>query len=138
MGKMSRLPDWDKRLQKYLTKSKKKKFAWGQFDCALFAMDGVKEMTGIDYASTWRNEYSNETGAFRQLSKHGVNSVHEWLDRTLSRSNVDFAKKGDVVCKHQNRFGAFGICLGEKSAFVSDVGWTEKNTKSCDYFWRID
>ena len=62
---LTRVEHWDTRaFHNFLLAREKAAFAWGANDCALFAADGIKAMTGVDIAEDFRGKYSDEAGAF--------------------------------------------------------------------------
>jgi hypothetical protein len=44
-------------------------FVWGSNDCALFAADGIKAITGIDIAADFRGQYTTQLGALAAIKK---------------------------------------------------------------------
>ena len=51
---MMRLPDWPMLFDSIVTARLREPFAWGANDCALFAADCVRAITGIDMAKDLR------------------------------------------------------------------------------------
>ena len=47
---MERVESWDLKLDDFILSRQNKKFKWGVQDCALFACDCIKEITGQDVA----------------------------------------------------------------------------------------
>jgi hypothetical protein len=96
---------WDTRaFHKFLVQRTKTPFAWGTNDCALFAADGVRAITGVDIAADFRGKYTDEASALQAIktvcggstiadaaaycaAKHGL---IEWAKPL-------FAKRGDLV-----------------------------------------
>jgi hypothetical protein len=85
-------------------------FEWGENDCALFAADGIKAMTGVDIAEEFRGKYADKAGAMDLIEtvckgttvadwaaycaeKHGL---EEWADKSGKPSPL-FAQRGDLV-----------------------------------------
>ena len=85
-------------------------FAWGANDCALFAADGIKAITGVDIASDFRGKYTNEASALALIKtvcggttvadaavycaeKHGL---REWVSKKGVAQPL-FARRGDLV-----------------------------------------
>jgi hypothetical protein len=62
---MTRLAKWDTvHYHQFLLDRAKVSFAWGTNDCALYAADGVKAITGTDIADAFRGKYHDEASAF--------------------------------------------------------------------------
>ena len=58
---------WVRAYHSFLLGDANTAFKWGEHDCALFAANGIKSMTGIDIADDFRGKYSDEAGAFEQI-----------------------------------------------------------------------
>ena len=56
---MNRRPDWNAALRGYIDGCRAKPFVWGRFDCALFAADAVRAMTGANIAADLRGRYTS-------------------------------------------------------------------------------
>lgn len=72
-------------------------FVWGQNDCALFAADAVKIMTGTDYAEEFRGKYKTEAGAKRQLAKASEDGLVGILNDKLEPIDPNLCQRGDVI-----------------------------------------
>ena len=67
-----RLPDWQARLAALCEQRAAVPFAWGSADCALWAVDAVHAITGVDHAAAdWRGRYNTAAGAARLLARAG-------------------------------------------------------------------
>ncbi|SHI91145.1 DUF6950 family protein [Wenxinia saemankumensis] len=62
---MTRLPDWRPRLEAVLRDARGRAFAYGAWDCALFAADCIAAMTGKDPAAELRGYDSFRAGLDR-------------------------------------------------------------------------
>ena len=129
---------WPSRLNEYLEAARERPFSWGGHDCATFVFDAAEAMTGEDHTVTWRGKYKTPAGALKQIKKHGVENLGEWLDKFYSRQPVAFAQRGDVVCVDQDAFGAFGIVIGREALFVGQDGTETRPVAECDYAWRVE
>jgi hypothetical protein len=83
-------------LPDYLEEMRDRDFAFGAFDCALFAADWVQRCTGIDYAQTLRG-YASPLEAYRIVSSFG--SLEAMVSKLLDREPIApaFAMRGDIV-----------------------------------------
>jgi hypothetical protein len=70
MQELTRLRDWQSRLDRCLHERRTIAFAWGSNDCALFAAACVEAETGQDLAADLRG-YASETAALRIIAEHG-------------------------------------------------------------------
>jgi hypothetical protein len=65
---MTRQQHWATRsYHEFLLNRAKAPFAWGTNDCALFAADGVKAITGVDIAADFRGKYTDEASALTAI-----------------------------------------------------------------------
>jgi hypothetical protein len=129
---LKRFQDWPKRLDAAIEDARKKSFAWGGHDCALFAADVVKAITGEDFAAPWRGRYESAVQAMRRLRPHGglPGLVTQLLGEPVKPEQ---ARRGDVVLKS----GALGICLGAKCAFTGLDGLVFVTLKECELVWHV-
>lgn len=72
-------------------------YAWGAHDCAIFAADCVRAMTGEDLAAEFRGRYADEAGARDVLSALGCEGVADLAGRFLPEIPTIEARRGDVV-----------------------------------------
>lgn len=131
--------------QDFIIERKKMPFAWGSNDCALFAADAVKAITGTDIAADFRGKYSDEAGAFALIKSvtgkgedpaTAVADAAAWCAEKAGLSEFKFpkmAQRGDlVVIEDSGRLiagvvhatGTLIVTVGEaglKSFSISDV-----------------
>jgi len=129
---------WPSRLNDYLEAASERPFSWGEWDCAVYVFGAAEAITGDDHAETWRGKYKTPTGALKQIKKHGVENLGEWLDKFYSRQPILFAQRGDIVAIDQDSFGAFGIVIGAQALFVGPDGTETRPLVECDYAWRVE
>lgn len=79
-------------------------FAWGSHDCALFAADAVKAISGVDIADDFRGKYSTEDEAYALIqSVTGGTSVGDAAAHCAAKHGLAehkhplMAKRGDLV-----------------------------------------
>jgi hypothetical protein len=112
-----RFENWEKLLNDYL--SKVGPFEWGANDCCLFAANGVRAITGEDYAKPYRG-YKTAKGAMSRLKDIGVAGV---ATKALGEPKPPtLAKRGDVVSFESGDGLALGLCIGAKIAAVGQDG----------------
>lgn len=98
---MTRYPDWQARLEKYLASARGRKFKYGEFDCCLFVAGAIQAMTGTDLARDVRGLYGSAKQA-RSFCAIGGYSIGEFVVRLLrcrGLLEVPLGKafRGDVV-----------------------------------------
>ncbi|KQM20197.1 hypothetical protein ASE73_07700 [Sphingomonas sp. Leaf24] len=117
-SELVRAPDWEERLAVYLDRKREEPFKWGSNDCALFAAEAIKAMTGTDPGEAFRGTYDSRTGSALALREHGegtlLKTVTAWLGQP---KHPVFAQRGDIVMKDRN---TLGVCVGLHSWFVGE------------------
>lgn len=58
-------------LEQYLDASRVRQWAWGEFDCLMFAAGWVWRRCGVDPAAEWRGTYSDEAGCIAAVERGG-------------------------------------------------------------------
>jgi hypothetical protein len=113
-------------------------FAYGDFDCCLFAADVVFAMTGIDYATPFRG-YHSRPSAYRLIAEYG--SLTVLLTSVLGEPmEPSFAGRGDVVLADIATVEggeSAGICLGVFCAFPKDIGLALHPRTVAKLAWKI-
>lgn len=67
---LTRVARWDTRAyHDFLLAAAQRPFAWGVWDCSLFAADGIQAIAGVDIASAFRGKYSDEAGAMALIKQ---------------------------------------------------------------------
>jgi hypothetical protein len=139
-----RAHDWESKLDDFVARSQRLKFAWGIHDCCLFACDAVLCMTGTDLAADFRGKYDSALGAGRCLTEYGgaVGFLADAIAQQFGIKEVPvlYAQRGDVVLLPSNNDGpALGIvsldgwnCLG-----AGMEGLTRTPLNQCLKAWRI-
>lgn len=108
-----RAPDWVARLSDHIQSHRDAPFGWGSNDCFLFAMAGIKAMTGVDMAAEYRG-YTCEFGAGRTMARHGFADLHDALTQIAAAHGcpqIDpaFAQRGDLVFLETDRGKGCGL-----------------------------
>lgn len=136
---MKRTQDWPERLTQFIEANAKRSFAYGTWDCALFAASACDVMTGDDPAREVRGAYTTADGALRTLLRHfGAWSVGGLADRLLGgRIPVALAQRGDIVLLNTERGDALGVCIGAKSAHPGPDGLMFKPIEESSMAWRL-
>jgi len=137
--KLSRFEDWEARLSVHLDIKAEQRFQWGVNDCALFAADCVKAMTGVDPAEAFRGQYDTSRGAALALREHGAGTLLKTMKAMFGEPiSPHFAQRGDVVMRDAT---TTGICAGQFSWFMGEEGEREGlvylPTAACRYAFRV-
>lgn len=102
---LARFENWPQRLAAALESRRATAFAWGRNDCAIFAADMVKAITGKDFAAGFRGTYRSKRKALAMLEANGWASLEALGDHFLPRA-TERLQRGDVVL-YDGRFGPF-------------------------------
>lgn len=133
---MNRKENWPLLMQEYLKGVRYNPFAWGTFDCCMFAADCVLAMTGEDAAAPFRGRYTDGPGAVKALREFSggglllptmeIVAANNGWEPIPNRMRV---QRGDVVMGDPIVMGCelgidgtLGICAGTISLFVGDAG----------------
>jgi hypothetical protein len=81
----------------YVSASRRRTFAYGSFDCALFAAGAIKVQTGVDLRQELAGRYTTEIGAARVLRWNGFADPAEVAGALLTPIPVAAARQGDVA-----------------------------------------
>ncbi|CAN1576842.1 hypothetical protein MCELHM10_04027 [Paracoccaceae bacterium] len=134
----TRRPGWERRLAEAIEDARDRPFRWGRHDCATFAFDLRRHLTGsYDVAALWRGRYTTAPGAVRVMRRLGWSSLEaagrELLGEPLA--SVHLAQRGDLVLAGTGL--GFGVCLGARVAGIAPEGLVLVPLAACVLAWRI-
>ncbi|MGD9538559.1 MAG: hypothetical protein AB7P52_11585 [Alphaproteobacteria bacterium] len=133
-----RLPDWPERLSDAVEAARGRPFSWGTHDCALFAADCARAITGHDPLAAVRGTYGTAQGAARVLRRLGGDDLGALAALVGGPAiPVAWARRGDWVLIEEMPEKALGVCLGLNAAFVTERGLTFRPTARCAAAWKI-
>lgn len=134
---MKRIKGWEQALAATTRAAMPKRHAWGSHDCALFAADCVRAITGVDLAEEFRGQYNDENGARRVLASLGCENVGDLASRYLPEIDAPMARRGDVVMM-DGKFGPFlAIVDGWTAVGPSLRGLEHVPASSALRAWRV-
>jgi hypothetical protein len=136
---MTRHEDWPIRLNAAIDAARDRPFEWGTHDCALFAFNIVRDLTGIDYASAYRGNYHTAQGAARALRKQGKGTLRATVGGVLGTEvPPPTARRGDLLLWCQPKRGdTIGVCIDDRGAFVGPAGLVFVPVKDCEAAWHV-
>lgn len=128
------MPGWEIALVEEIDRARGLVFRWGQHDCATWAFDVRRRLTGRDAAAAWRGRYSTAAGSVRVMRRLGWVTLPAMGCGLLGDPIQPLcALRGDIViCA-----GAFGICAGAFAVFLAQAGLTERPMAAATMAWRI-
>ena len=105
--------DWKARLIVYLAQSVGKPFVYGEFDCALFTLGAVAEMTGFDLTTEYRGRYSTLVQGVVLARRDGFRDHVELVAAHFAEIAPAFAQAGDIAVVEGADGPALGLVQGE-------------------------
>lgn len=137
---MKKKEDWEMRFHDFIFENKDKPFAWGKWDCCIFANDCIKAMTGnnlIPKELKWKDEVT----AIQSIKEYGgtlLKSIEKACkEKKIKSIDKNYIGKGDlVVFKEETQLA--GICDGFHVLGPSDDGISLKKDVNVLKVWRID
>ncbi len=91
---MTRLPDWEKRLNEAVERHMALPSEYGVSDCYRIAEDAYEAVTGGQLYG--KVKYSNEAGIAKQLRKRGFETMRDALAAKLEEIPPLMAQRGDL------------------------------------------
>lgn len=142
---MTRLHDWQERLDAYLSSNRESRFMYGRWDCGLFVSGAIQAMTGMDPAESWREIYHTRKGAMDlALKRHGKASLLAIATDTARKLELEscaplFARRGDMVLIKRSRDYALGLVdlSGEYILTLSRCGFERWPLTLSAFAWHI-
>ncbi len=138
MGTGMMRPGWELRLATAVEAARVRAFEWGQHDCAIWAFDLRRDLTGgEDVAGLWRGRYRTAAGARRVMRRLGWHSLEDAGRALLGAPlpSVSFAQRGDLVLSSTSL--GFGVCLGALAAGIAPAGMIFVPLAATALAWRI-
>lgn len=141
-----KLDQWEIPLENYIDSNQLTPFAYGTFDCCLFAANCVLAETGVDIATEYRGLYTDEATAFALLSKvTGGFTVEDTMTHACTQyefitplPSVFYAQRGDVVSMVIGSVTTLGIVsLDGCSAWFTGDSLTKYPISECNKAWGI-
>jgi len=114
---MSRLPNWECKLNAWVEKSTGRKFEWGQFDCALAAASCVEAITGKHPRPDLIGAYHTPLGAYRVIEANG--GLSGICDALYTEINPKSVMRGDAVLGELDGKQTLMIFTGNKYTFMA-------------------
>lgn len=137
MTPLTRLPDWQSRMDECVRARLHQPFAWGAQDCVLFGADCVAALTGRDLAEGSRG-YDTALAATRILHKRGG---VEALVREVLGEPITFplmARVGDVGIVQTPEHGdTVVVCAGPHWLAPGEQSLVHLPLDSARAAWRV-
>lgn len=112
MTGLTRLPDWQPRLHRWLLGLPARPIQPGTHDCCIFMAGAVEAQTGVDLAAGWRGRYTTMAGGQRLLRKAGYEDHVALVASHLPEGHVSQALPGDIAIVPAEEGPAGGVVQG--------------------------
>jgi hypothetical protein len=133
----ARIPHWEQILASAILAARDRPFVWGQHDCATWAFDLRRDLTGgPDHAALWRGRYRTAGGCLRVLRRTGWETLEAGGRALLGTPLADprLAQRGDLVLGGAPE--AFGVVAGAHVIFVAPDGLVSLPLSRARLAWR--
>lgn len=118
---LMRLQDWPERMDAFLRAAQARPFAWGRWDCCLFALAHADTITGSRHFDHFKGLCHDQDSARAALD--GLGGLEAALDGLFGPrlENTNFAQRGDIVTYDSGNGPALGIVdfCGRKIAVLT-------------------
>jgi hypothetical protein len=137
-----RTSNWPVLLARFIEERKHNEFDWKTNNCAYFACDWIKILTGEDLGASFREKVACERTAAEALSPYGgLVGLIEFEAKRLGwvEQTAKMAKRGDIGV-HTRTTGqpAIGVVLGKDMATPGRYGLEYIPVSQGIKFWSID
>ena len=122
-------------------------FAWGSNDCALFAADGIKAITGVDIAAEFRGQYHDEASALEAIEAitggKTVEDAAAWCAQKFGLSEWQYplcARRADLVVVRNGDGLASGLVHlnGKHVVFPGERGLVRVSIRQIVRAWHYE
>ncbi len=144
---MTRLPQWDTvLLPEFIEANRHRSFAWGSWDCSLFAAEAIQAITGVDVGQEFRGRYKTERSAMRTIKRVtggcGVEAAAAYVASAHGMAEIAHpraAGRGDLVVADNAGRTVAGIVAqhGRSVLSVGEHGLTEIPLAAIKRAWRV-
>ena len=137
---MTRRDNWPALLDAFLAERQARAFCWRSNNCALFAADWVRELTGYDLAEPLRPKVRGSLSAMRIVRQ--VGGLLFLVNRSCAAAGwpdipAGLARRGDLVLTATDSGPAVGVSLGHSAAFAGPSGISFKRPADLIHAWQI-
>lgn len=119
---MNRLPNWRARLTVYVDNVRRRPFAYGQHDCALFAAGALEAISGEDLAQELRGTYADLPSGRAAIQRMGYLDAIDMAKANLSRVPRHSLQVGDLAVVETPEGAALGVVQGGAVFLVGQSG----------------
>ena len=129
---------WEQRLWRVTRGALVKPFEYGTNDCAIFAADCVKAITGVDLAAELRGTYSTEAGALKVILQRGCENIEQLISTFLPEMPKEMARRGDLVSVEGIHGVFIAVVDGRTAVGPTPSGIRHTAKAKARMAWRVD
>jgi hypothetical protein len=133
---LTKLPDWQLRLEAFVAQRRAMPFTWGTNDCCTFAADAVAALTGDAQVGTGLRAHRTAKQACRTIARHG--GIAAIATAACGQPHpAAMAGVGDVVLVTVGKRDALAICNGGTALAPSSAGLVAVPMAHARQCWRL-
>jgi len=133
---LTRLPDWQLRLDALVRERRGQAFAWGARDCCLWGADVVLAVIGRDPMADLRGAYGTEAAAREVLGRLGA-LRHLVTSRVGPRVRATLGRPGDLGLTLESGMGCIVAHTGGCWMGPGDAGLVPVRDDGVLAAWRV-
>lgn len=136
-----RVEGWEKILFEAVEEARDKEYVLGSHDCALFAIDLLGKITGVDYGEKVRGKYKTLSGAKVLIKKLG-GGTNKQLGKAVSEVLMQdplgslWGQRGDPLIITIDKVEHIGICVGAEGVVLTEEGLLFIPLDQFQYCWN--
>lgn len=135
---LTRLPDWDVRLNTHVRELMSVPHDDGPNNCLLRAASVIQLMTGVDLARGYRSKVRSKAGYMRVMAENGWETLSDIADAFLPPWNrPEDARRGDLVLLEGPSGDWFGIKSSVTAFGPSKTGLVHVPLRQVISAWRV-
>lgn len=137
-----RLADWPQRLAAFFADAQTKEFAYGTFDCCVFASNAVYAMTGIDMMHNFRGRYHDPDDIAALLAQENAPHLIALIRRVLHQNQLrlvaqGFAQRGDLALTRDGVMGVVALDNRHITVLHPILGTHHVPLSFGNSFWQV-
>lgn len=133
-----RRADWEVRLGELVAAWQSLPFAWGERDCAQFALAVLRAVSSRDWSQVSVQPYRSARGAQALLRRLEVADMVALAEKMLGPAlPAAYARRGDLVACASPHGPALGVCLGGQLALPGAGGLVFRPFTDAFFCWRL-
>jgi hypothetical protein len=121
MSALIKVRDWRKRLSDTIEAARRKPYSETD-NCAIFVIDCVQSMTGVDIAKPFRGNFTTIAEAYVLLERAGYADLDAFFAAQFVAITPARAGHGDIATFMVEQGVACGIISGERISVLSERG----------------